>query len=297
MKKNQIIPFIKEEVYSRSEIHKKYGGNPQAGISNSASNPFIFLFSGKSGLKHGYIDKWQDENIYTYTGQGTIGDMHFENVNGTLLNHENKSKRIFLFEKHGKHIKFIDEMKVLNFEYYIGQDTNQKSRIAILFYLTRVSSTLNPGVLQYFREAKAKNVASRKITEGRNYQKTRIGQNVFRNNLLIAWDFKCAITNISKVEILRSSHIKPWKDSNNEERLDTENGIILSPLFDALFDKYFISFENDGTIILSNKMNLKEFNLIGVSGKEKINRNLSVRTREYLKIHRETMAKGDHKSN
>jgi putative restriction endonuclease len=68
------------------------------------------------------------------------------------------------------------------------------------------------------------------------------------------WD-SCAITNVDVPEILKASHIKPWKDSNDFERLDPNNGILLIPNLDSLFDSGFITFKNDGQILISSNIN------------------------------------------
>jgi predicted restriction endonuclease len=54
--------------------------------------------------------------------------------------------------------------------------------------------------------------------------------------------------------LLIASHIVPWRDSNDEEKLDVNNGILLSPNYDALFDKHLISFMDSGDILLSDKL-------------------------------------------
>jgi putative restriction endonuclease len=50
---------------------------------------------------------------------------------------------------------------------------------------------------------------------------------------------------------LVASHCKPWRDSSNEERINGENGLLLTPTIDHLFDRGFIGFEDNGTLILS----------------------------------------------
>ena len=62
---------------------------------------------------------------------------------------------------------------------------------------------------------------------------------------------RCRITGVQKIVHLVASHCKPWRDSTNEERLDGENGLLLTPTIDHLFDRGFIGFENDGTLIIS----------------------------------------------
>ena len=81
-------PFIPDQLYKRSKIHDEFGGNRQGGISPSAKVPYIFIFSGKSGAQYGYRDGWDNKNIFSYTGEGQVGDMKF--TNGNL-----KSRRFF----------------------------------------------------------------------------------------------------------------------------------------------------------------------------------------------------------
>ncbi len=83
--------------------------------------------------------------------------------------------------------------------------------------------------------------------------KTRVNQNVFRQIVLVNYSNKCAITGIDIPEILIASHIIPWSQSENE-RLNPENGICLSPTFDKCFDKGFIGIDANYKIHLSEKI-------------------------------------------
>jgi len=78
----------------------------------------------------------------------------------------------------------------------------------------------------------------------------RRGQGRFRQNVS-RLEMKCRITQVDRPEHLRASHIKPWRDSNNDERLDGENGLLLTPSIDHLFDRGFISFEDNGSLLVS----------------------------------------------
>ena len=128
---------------------------------------------------------------------------------------------------------------------------------------------------------------SGQINVGKNahrFVNCRIGQKRFRDELLKKWDYKCPITGIDDTSILISSHILPWSESNEKEKVDPNNGILLSPLFDALFDKNLISFKDDGTMIFSSKIskeNKTKLNLKSVN-KIRIRREML----PYLKIHR-----------
>lgn len=78
----------------------------------------------------------------------------------------------------------------------------------------------------------------------------RIGQNVFREVLLEIYKCKCCVSGLNIKELLRASHILPWAE-NTANRLNPENGLCLSVLYDAAFDKYLISFDEDYKMVVS----------------------------------------------
>lgn len=78
----------------------------------------------------------------------------------------------------------------------------------------------------------------------------RIGQGLFRKRVLEI-EPCCRLTGVSQKEFLIASHIKPWRDSNTEERLDGENGLMLAPHVDKLFDRGWISFADTGEVLVS----------------------------------------------
>jgi predicted restriction endonuclease len=84
---------------------------------------------------------------------------------------------------------------------------------------------------------------------------------------------------------LISSHIVPWSESNDDERLDVENGILLSPNIDSLFDKHLISFKDNGEILISSLIN--DVNLKSLDLDKTIIIPISEGMKKYLKRHRE----------
>lgn len=79
----------------------------------------------------------------------------------------------------------------------------------------------------------------------------RRGQGYFKERVM-QFENKCRITKVNRIEHLRASHIKPWRDCESaEERLSGNNGLLLTPSIDHLFDRGFISFENNGALIIS----------------------------------------------
>ena len=86
-----------------------------------------------------------------------------------------------------------------------------------------------------------------KTTEAERLVVLRVGQDIFRDSLVRYWQGSCPLTGITDRALLRASHIKPWKDcQSDEDRLDVYNGLLLSALWDAAFDRGLVTFESDG---------------------------------------------------
>jgi hypothetical protein len=80
--------------------------------------------------------------------------------------------------------------------------------------------------------------------------RARRGQGLFKQRVMEI-EQRCRITGVTNPVHLIASHCKPWRDSTNPERLDGENGLLLTPSIDHLFDRGFIGFEDNGTLIVS----------------------------------------------
>lgn len=86
-----------------------------------------------------------------------------------------------------------------------------------------------------------------RATEAERLVVQRIGQDIFRARLMDYWQGRCPLTGISDSDLLRASHIIPWSECESDaERLDVHNGLLLSALWDAAFDKGLVSFDDDG---------------------------------------------------
>jgi putative restriction endonuclease len=93
----------------------------------------------------------------------------------------------------------------------------------------------------------------------------RIGQDRFRQALRDYWNDQCAATGFDIPELLRASHMKPWRDSTNEERLSPYNGLLLAPHLDLLFDKGYISFEDTGSLLISKRIQPEQLAILGLN--------------------------------
>lgn len=117
----------------------------------------------------------------------------------------------------------------------------------------------------------------------------RCGQGRFREILVQRYRSQCPVTGISNKDLLVASHIKPWNVCTNAERLDPDNGILLSVMIDRLFDKGLITFGIDGAIIASPLLSRSDRQLCGF---EKVNTiTLSEENWNYMEYHQAAVFK------
>lgn len=128
-------------------------------------------------------------------------------------------------------------------------------------------------------------------TEREILAKGRIGQDRFRADLISYW-LTCAVTGFANPSLLRASHIKPWKRGDASERLNTFNGLLLSPTLDACFDAGYISFDDDGNILISRSLSNEDCKILGISADMSLRR-IEPAHREFLKYHRENIFKSN----
>ena len=280
------MELIKGNEYKRKELHDFFGGQRQGGISTPKNHPYIFIISSKRGKDHGYVDGWIDENKYfLYTGEGQIGDMEFKGGNRAIRDHYENEKRILLFQETKKtFIELKEELELIDYSFIQTLDSENTNRKAIQFKFAaeNISKKLDIDTEKRIVKYSKPHLKPNK-TERKGLVTSRVGQGFYRQELIKKFDNKCAVTGINLEEILIASHIIPWRHSNDEERLDIENGILLSPLYDSLFDKNLISFQDNGDIIISKKIQDTELiSLIDINANIKITEGM----KKYLINHR-----------
>jgi putative restriction endonuclease len=118
----------------------------------------------------------------------------------------------------------------------------------------------------------------------------RRGQGTFKNRVMQIEDH-CRITSVNNPIHLRASHCKPWRDCiTNDERLNGENGLLLTPTIDHLFDRGFISFEDSGELIVSPVAHHTSLNRMGVITDRVVNVGAFTEgQRHFLEYHRESV--------
>lgn len=106
--------------------------------------------------------------------------------------------------------------------------------------------------------------ATLSITEKETIIKSRIGQGEYRRKLLQKYK-GCIVTGVDIPQTLIASHIKPWAVSSNDERIDVNNGLLLTATYDKLFDSGLITFDKKGKMLISSLIsneNRKKLNLV-----------------------------------
>ena len=141
------------------------------------------------------------------------------------------------------------------------------------------------------RRAEIEEIDSSAITgaEREAIVKQRINQSKFRQRLLSKYSGKCALCGVSFEAVLVASHIKPWSESDPSEKVDVDNGLLLCPHHDKLFDAGYISFDDDGKIMISEQLDVA--NQIKLNVISDMHINITDRMPDFLKYHRENKFK------
>lgn len=245
------IPFIAGALYNRrDDLHGRFDGQRQGGISTPANEPVIFIFTGEAGKAHGYSDFWETDQIFHYYGEGQRGDMTYTGGNRAILRHEVEGKRLLLFQAmgKGKPYRFLGEMRLLEpYEEHGVPDTDEAPRKAIVFKLAPVESE-PPVALLAMDSTSALAIADTVTLQTTEIRKK---QALFRRRLVTV-EKGCRIAGIRDLRFVRASHIKPWAAcKTGDERTDGCNGLLLTPSADHLFDRGWISFQADGRLLSS----------------------------------------------
>jgi len=279
------MKLVPGNVYKRTDIHDAFGGQRQGGISTPSNRDVILIFSSESGHSFGYQDGWTEDGDFFYTGEGQVGDMEFIRGNQAIRDHEINSKKLllFLYERQA-HVRFEGEVRCVDYDFFRTTDREGKNRKGIRFNLEIIKKDLDatkPDTVSLSSYRKPNKTARNGLVT------SRVGQGYYRQEIIKKFNGKCAVTGTDLNEILIASHIVPWQMSSDEEKLDADNGILLSPNYDALFDKHLISFDDDGLIIISDRLMNEDVDNLGINRLAQIN--VTEGMKKYLSRHRDKL--------
>lgn len=159
-----------------------------------------------------------------------------------------------------------------------------KSHSAVISALKQFKIFVEKENKKCVEEIENNEISIYKDTEKQALVKIRIGHSELRTKIL-NYKKECEICGIKNSKILIISHIKPWAKSENSEKLDANNILLLCTMHDALFDKGLISFDDSGKILISSELDEKEQALVNISADSCI-KITSDRQIKFLKYHR-----------
>ena len=171
-----------------------------------------------------------------------------------------------------------------------------KDNSSNIFYYFRIFIDYRTDIIGYKtleEERQEEEINDREITtkEKEKLIKARVGQGIYREKLLEECPF-CPFTLVNDERLLIASHIKPWAKSDDKEKIDPKNGFMFTPTYDKLFDRGFITFADDKSLIVSPWMSpMNQKRLAIYTGKVIDKLNLDEKRKEYLIYHREIIFK------
>lgn len=130
--------------------------------------------------------------------------------------------------------------------------------------------------------------ANLSVTQKEQIILARCGQGKFRSDLIEKYKV-CIITGIENPKLLTASHIKPWRVSTDSERLDKNNGLLLSALYDKMFDVGLITFTTDGRIIVSAQLSNHDKAIINIDTSHKYISDICQELRINLEYHNDAV--------
>lgn len=170
----ELPSFAVGEIYQRwPDLNDRYGGGRQGGISDSARAPVTFLFTGDSGERYGYADRFDDEGTFFFSGEGQKGDMRFVRGNMAVRDHSSRGKALHLFRTvgKGKGQKYLGEFVYQGHDWVRAPDVEDAPRDAIIFRLVPVArleqlelaSAESPAEALTLQESRSRAIAASKV--------------------------------------------------------------------------------------------------------------------------------------
>jgi len=247
------------------------------GVVTPSNKKFIILFVTKEKQEalQQYYD-YIDENLLFWEGENKHGS------DNRIIKSEDHGDEIHLFYRDTHHKSFIYYGKISLIEYQ--ENINKPSEFIFLIETLPITQTIFDDLNSHFDEYRYL-----PETEQQTLVNSRIGQGKFRENLIKLWG-SCSLTGISNLSLIKASHIKPWRNSTNSERLNPYNGLLLTPNYDLLFDRGFISFRENGSIIISTELSNRDVEIFHIADYQKL-RMVFPENKLFLEYHREKILK------
>ena len=264
------------QTYSRPFLAKLWGYKSHKALERGAVTPagtkYIILFVTK--VKQESLTQYNDYidgNMLFWEGE----EKHSSDKRVVEANKNQDEIHLFYRETHHSPFVYFGRISLTDFQLRENASSEFVCRIEML------SSEIDA-----FKEVRehAGEYKTLDKTEQEQIIVSRLGQGNFRRNVIRLWG-SCSVTGLQSVTLLRASHIKPWKDSNNQERLNPFNGLLLIPDYDFLFDRGYISFKSNGSVLVSQRLSPFARKVFDVDDDLQL-RNVFPENKDYLDFHR-----------
>lgn len=267
--------------YERPFLAKLWGYQSFHAISKGVVTPtgtkFIILFvtKDKQEALTQYND-YIDGNMLFWEGE----EKHSSDKR--VVESGKNGDEIHLFYREVHHTPFVYFGKVSLTDFQLRENAPSE----FVFKIDALSSEVDA-----FRDVRehAAEYKTLAVTEQEQIVVSRLGQGNFRRNVIRLWG-SCSVTGLQNVSLLRASHIKPWKNSNNNERLTPYNGLLLIPDYDFLFDRGYISFKDNGSVLVSQRLSPFARKVFDVQDELQL-RKVFPENKDYLEFHRSDVFK------
>lgn len=280
------------EVVSNEKIISIFKCGNMGGMRRShTTNTLVLVSDYTKGIYH---DKWEWDILH-YTGMGKKGDQNIDaSQNRTLNESDTNGVELFLFEVFKKkEYTYKGQVELAELPYQEDQlDEDGKMRKVWVFPLTlkENNGTKYRELIEKVAEEASIMGEGKEISETEQLSliKSRVGHGALKKALLQK-ENKCKICGLQDERFLIASHIKPWRESTAQERLDINNVFLLCPHHDAAFDKGYITFDDEGKLCISSELSLETRALLNLEEGKRIDINSKIK--EYMEWHKKYIFK------
>ena len=264
------------QAYDRPYLAKLWGYEKFNALSKGVVTParmkYIILFVTKEKQKTlTQYNDYIDGNMLFWEGE----EKHSSDKRVVEANKNQDEIHLFYRDIHHSPFVYFGRISLTDFQ------LRENAPSEFVFRIEMLSSEIDA-----FKEVRehAGEYKTLDKTEQEQIVVSRLGQGNFRRNVIRLWG-SCSVTGLQNVTLLRASHIKPWKDSDNQERLNPFNGLLLIPDYDFLFDRGYISFKGNGSVLVSQRLSPFARKVLDVRDDLQL-RNVFPENKEYLDFHR-----------
>lgn len=226
------------------------------------------------------LEKYQDSRDNTFIFESFDKNKEFESwTHKSYKSRATKGKTIFRKKLEIAGLEYITKFANKN---RLSPEIIEKAN-SLLKTRKNLEIVIEPIIVNQINEIQNNETLTK--TEKTALIKIRIGQSIYRKKLIEYWE-KSSIKKLELTELIIASHIKPFIECNEDEKYDLFNGLLLTPNYDKLFDKFLISFDNNGKILLSSLLEKSHLEKLGISKDDKLNsEKITENHLKYLKYH------------